>query len=402
LKNIDITKKSRVFLDFFVWALLNEVFFEKVYNFSKGGILSKSKLPEKVKVFVDKHCQMTTDTDSYDFSPGDGDLFQYLAKWRVLYDGLARTKLEDAILNLVSQSDLATKVAALRQSVPGSKPERIIADNLVSLLKTRYYEKQGVTKDDIALLKPIFVDNTRATMVLDQLSGQLFSEWPEGRERNLEIDRHRVDLRRGKRRKSRAFALFGWLVSYPADLEDDYSWPIRSYLMDLVKGERTRPRFGEMFKMWQLSGRYPELSESLVSAMADEVVAIPSAEPKQVPRWFVDLLGKAEELPYHLRSAVADKAENIKMYLDFEAGILEPVVKDDGTKILEPSELPARIRLERQADLEFPPNPKPASKEVRQPSLWFYFGRELLSSINGFLANIGSIKPASRVSQVQV
>jgi len=373
--------------------------FKKTIILAKEGLVSKSKLSGKIEQFVERHCVITTDTDSNDFHPGDGDIFELLARWRLVYASLAKKLIEEAIRYRASEADLQTLISALRTSVPGSLPESIIAEKLTSLLKMRYFEKQGVTKDDLALLRPILLSNARASMVLEQLARQLFGEWSEGRARNSAIDRHLVDVRRGKSRKSRAFALFGWLISYPADIEDDYSFPVRKYLAELIGNERTRPRFGEMFKMWQLSGRYPDLEMPLILAMIEDISAIPSHLPKETPRWFVNLLARAEEFPHELRSAIADKAENIKMYLDFEAGTLQPIEKDDGTKVLESSDLPAKVRLEMRADAVFSPNPKPAGAKERLPGIWVYFGRELLASVKDFFANVGEPKPAGQTSQ---
>lgn len=362
--------------------------------------MSKSKFPEKLKGFVERHCQITTDTDSINFSAGNGDIFDLLARWRLVYASIAKTHLQDAILYRASEADLPTLIKALKTSVPGSVPEGMIVDKLTSLLRTRYYEKGGVSREDVILLRPLLSDKSQANFVLESLSKRLFADWPEGRERNAEMDRMLVELRRGKRRRTRAYSLFRWLETYPAELEDDSSWPVRKYLSQLIVNPRTRPRFGEMLSMWKSCSRYPDLEMPLISAMVSQIVDIPSERPKETPRWFVELLDRVEELPFQLRDVVASKAEDIKMYLDFEAGTLKPVEKDDGTRVLEPADLPFRARLDSLADEEFPPKPASEVVKIKEPGLMDYFVRELGVSFKSFLANIGNLKTKETLAKV--
>ncbi len=356
----------------------------------KGVFLRKSKLPNKIGVFLDEHCRMTTDTDSYDFSPGDGDIFLYLSKWRVFYDGLARVQLEDAIQYKVKDLDLQTLIKALLCCEPGSKPERIVVSAVVDSLSIVDVEN-SVSKEEIVILQRILCGRTEVEPVIKKAIDRIFSEYEEGSRRNLAVDEKLLELRNGKRRRTLAYSLFRLLESHPAHLEDDFSFRIRVLVSDLLKNKRTRPRFGEMLSMWRASPRYQDLQLPLISAMIEEIVAIPSNRPKETPRWFVNLLLIADQLPYDLRNAVAEKAEDIKVYIDFENGM---AVSSDGGENHQVVDNPIssfKKRLDMSADLVFPPNPTKDISVKKEVGLAAYIGEEIIAGFKAFLSNISHL-----------
>ena len=292
--------------------------------------MNKSTLSSDLASFLEKHDQITSDTDSFDFNPKSVDIYGLLLEWRSVFDdAFIRLKIEEAIRNWASGVDAESLVVALKMIVPESAVEKIVVSRLQSIFEGEkncngFSLKGKLDLDKVCYfilklgqyphLKPLL--QAEATRII---FGQ--EDFPDHWKRHQAIEKALADFRKkvSARKNSQAYSLFCWLESFSdrLDAESCY-WPGRQCLCGLIINPLTRPTFPEMLKIWAKSARYPEIQFSLQSAMQENICAIPSHRADTIPVWFLKIIKDPDEYPHFLRQGVVEKVKDLRMFLKFE------------------------------------------------------------------------------------
>jgi hypothetical protein len=317
-------------------------------NLKKGVFLNKNKLASVLDAFFERHNQITTDTDSYNFNPKSVDISGLLFEWRSVFEGaIVRMKIEELVRYWAVEVSADELLVALKMTVPRSAPEKIILSRLQEIFSDTNCNGFGL-KGKLDLDKACFFmlclkEYSELKMLIQaELAVIIFGadNLPGQWEQHKVIEKSLADFLKKKsdEKPSQAYSLFCWLEHFSNQLEvESYPWPGRQWLLGLMSNPAQRPSFSEMFRMWEASVRYPELLFYLQSAMCEDITSIVGHQSEDIPQWFLEILEKPEKYPHFLREAVLEKSKELRVFLRFD---LDPKSLAEEFLIKETSSLP--------------------------------------------------------------